>query len=132
MITHLKDQKCLDIDYEGANNLLIRNLFDRSSRLGSVGRVYTFQKGGQICSHQHRYNHLYFVLEGEGIISIDGVEHYVNKGSYCIIPSRTVHKVRNPGDRDFVLLGIAENSEDFKMKKWNGDEKKREADSRSI
>ena len=53
--------------------------------------------------HYHRRaTELYYVLEGEGTVLLDGVEHPVRKGSLVHIPPGVVHGARGrmPGDHE--------------------------------
>src|SRR5436190_224833 len=55
--------------------------------------------------HYHkRSTELYYVLEGSGTISLDGVEHEVHKGSLVHIPPGVVHGAR--GRMRVLVIGI--------------------------
>jgi mannose-6-phosphate isomerase-like protein (cupin superfamily) len=55
--------------------------------------------------HFHKVStELYYVLEGEGSVMLDGVEHPVHKGSLVQIPPGVVHGAR--GKMRVLVLGI--------------------------
>jgi mannose-6-phosphate isomerase-like protein (cupin superfamily) len=55
--------------------------------------------------HFHRRaTELYYVLEGEGSVVLDGVEHAVRKGSMVHIPPGVVHGAR--GRMKVLVIGI--------------------------
>lgn len=55
--------------------------------------------------HYHkRSTELYYVLEGEGIVLLDGVEHPVRQGSLVHIPPGVVHGAR--GRMRVLVLGV--------------------------
>src|SRR5215475_3481920 len=61
--------------------------------------------------HYHkRATELYYVLEGEGTVSLDGVEHEVRKGSIVHIPPGVVHGAR--GRMRVLVVGIPDIAED--------------------
>lgn len=55
--------------------------------------------------HYHKRGvELYYVLEGEGAILLDGVEHAIRKGSIAHIPPGVVHSAR--GRMRVLVVGI--------------------------
>jgi len=61
--------------------------------------------------HDHkRSTELYYVLEGEGTVILDGVEHPVRKGSIVHIPPGVVHGVK--GRVRVLVVGIPDIAED--------------------
>ena len=61
--------------------------------------------------HYHkRSTELYYVLEGEGTVTLDGVEHPVRKGSLVHIPSGVVHGAK--GRVRVLVVGIPDIAED--------------------
>jgi quercetin dioxygenase-like cupin family protein len=61
--------------------------------------------------HYHRGGtELYYVLEGEGTVSLDGVEHPVRKGSLVHIPPGVVHGAT--GRMRVLVVGIPDISQE--------------------
>jgi quercetin dioxygenase-like cupin family protein len=61
--------------------------------------------------HYHkRSTELYYVLEGEGVVTLDGVEHAVRKGSMVHIPPGVVHGAT--GRVRVIVIGIPDIAED--------------------
>jgi uncharacterized cupin superfamily protein len=61
--------------------------------------------------HFHkRATELYYVLEGEGSVVLDGVEHRVRKGSLVHIPPGVVHGAR--GRMRVLVVGIPDIADD--------------------
>jgi mannose-6-phosphate isomerase-like protein (cupin superfamily) len=61
--------------------------------------------------HYHkRSTEIYYVLDGGGVLSLDGVEHEVKKGSLAHIPPGVVHGAR--GRMRVLVLGIPDIAED--------------------
>jgi mannose-6-phosphate isomerase-like protein (cupin superfamily) len=60
--------------------------------------------------HFHKIaTEIYYVLEGEGAVRLDGVEHPVQKGSIVHIPPGVVHGAR--GRMRVLVVGIPDISE---------------------
>jgi mannose-6-phosphate isomerase-like protein (cupin superfamily) len=51
----------------------------------------------------HSADELYFVIEGDGFISIQGKNHEIRKGSCIFIPSRIKHYFHSNKERLIVL-----------------------------
>jgi len=61
--------------------------------------------------HYHkRSTELYYVLEGEGTVALDGVEHLVRKGSIVHIPPGVVHGAK--GHVRVLVIGIPDIADD--------------------
>lgn len=61
--------------------------------------------------HYHkRSTELYYVLEGEGTVSLDGVEHPVKRGSMVHIPPGVVHGAC--GRMRVLVVGIPDTADD--------------------
>lgn len=45
--------------------------------------------------HRHTPTEIYYIVEGEGVVTLDGVEQTVSAGTAVYIPSDTEHGIRN-------------------------------------
>ncbi|EUC30780.1 hypothetical protein COCCADRAFT_103016 [Bipolaris zeicola 26-R-13] len=59
---------------------------------------------GQLKPHRHKQAEIYHVTSGKGIVTIDGNEYEVGKGSVVWIPGDAEHGVRNTGGEDLIWL----------------------------
>ena len=55
--------------------------------------------GGWLGLHRHTQAEVYHLVEGSGVVVLDGVEHPVGAGSAVFIPGDAEHGIRNTGDR---------------------------------
>jgi len=65
--------------------------------------------GAKLHFHKHS-TELYYVLDGSGTVSIDGVEHQVSKGSLVHIPPHAVHGAF--GEMRVLVIGIPDIADD--------------------
>jgi len=71
-----------------------------------VMRVIELQKDGYTPKHTHAWPHINLVLEGTGILYLNGVENEVQAGAYAYIPGGELHQFKNAGDRPFKFVCI--------------------------
>ena len=50
-------------------------------------------------AHRHSQAEIYFIAEGEALVTIDGVETILTAGSAAFIPGDAEHGIRNASDR---------------------------------
>ena len=76
-----------------------RTLFsgDATPTDGLTAGVAEFEPGGWLGLHRHTPAEIYYVLEGQGVVTIEGQDHDVAPGSALFIPGDAEHGVRNPG-----------------------------------
>ena len=53
--------------------------------------------GGRLALHRHEPEETYYVLEGDGTVTLDGADYAVSAGSSVFIPSQVEHGMTNPG-----------------------------------
>ena len=68
--------------------------------------VAEVEPGGWLGLHRHTPAEIYFVLEGQGVVTLDGVEREVHAGSAVFIPGDCAHGIRNPHPRPLRLLYV--------------------------
>ena len=56
--------------------------------------------------HRHPYSETWLVLEGEAVISADGVDIEARKGDIVVVSAETAHKFRNTGGDRLELMCI--------------------------
>jgi mannose-6-phosphate isomerase-like protein (cupin superfamily) len=62
---------------------------------------------GHLCVHQHRQAEVYHIIQGNGVVTIDGVESAVETGSVVFIPGDAKHGIRNTDEaRDLRWLYV--------------------------
>jgi mannose-6-phosphate isomerase-like protein (cupin superfamily) len=89
----------LELDQLGLDSYFLDIMHTNSFEVGIL-RLNPGQKDTQ---GPHSVDELYYVIEGEGFISIQGKDHGIRKGSCIFIPSKTRHYFHGNKGRLTVL-----------------------------
>jgi mannose-6-phosphate isomerase-like protein (cupin superfamily) len=69
--------------------------------------VMTIGPGGDSGPEEtHDADQVIYVIEGEGVVRLGREEHAAARGACVVIPSGTVHHVRNPGPTPLFCLTV--------------------------
>ena len=71
-----------------------------------VMRVIELGNEGHSPAHAHPWPHINYMLEGKGVLMIEGQEHPVEAGSYAYVPAGSRHQFRNAGPGIFRFICI--------------------------
>jgi quercetin dioxygenase-like cupin family protein len=69
-------------------------------------RVFTVEPGGHTPFHQHNYEHMNFIIEGEGVLVNEyGEKSIMKKGDFALVMPNEKHQYQNSSkDKDFVMI----------------------------
>lgn len=70
---------------------------DTTPTVGLTTGVADLAPGGWLGRHRHAPPESYYVLDGEGLVFLDGREHAVRAGTTVFVPGDVVHGIRNTG-----------------------------------
>ncbi len=73
---------------------------------GNVMRTFELEKDGYTPKHSHPWPHINYIIEGEGVLFLNGKENHVKKGSFAFVPENELHQFKNVGDKKFVFICI--------------------------
>ena len=91
----------LDLDKLALNSYFLDVMHTSSFEVGIL-RLNPGQKDTQ---GPHSSDELYFVVEGDGFIRIQGKDHFIKKGSCIFIPAETKHYFHsNKGRLDVLYI----------------------------
>ena len=62
------------------------------------------QDGGP--AETHAGDQIVYVIEGEDILTIEGIEYQVRSGACALIPAGALHHVKNPGATPLFFLSV--------------------------
>lgn len=68
-------------------------------------RVFTIEPGGHTPCHGHSFEHLNYVIEGEGVIKTEsGEERPVSKGDFVLVLPGELHQYKNTSEAGNLVL----------------------------
>ena len=68
-------------------------------------RVFTLEPGGHTPLHSHPFEHVNYIIEGNGALFFDGKEHSIKKGDFVLVLPGEEHQYRNPSkSKTFVMI----------------------------
>lgn len=68
-------------------------------------RVFTLESGGNTPYHSHPYEHMNFIIEGEGIlVNENGDEKSLKTGDFALVYPNEKHQYRNNSSRVFKMI----------------------------
>jgi mannose-6-phosphate isomerase-like protein (cupin superfamily) len=84
-------------DHRG--RLTFRTFFSADSTATEcfVTGVAELLEGGFLALHRHEQAETYYVLSGEGVVTLGGIDYRVRPGSSVFIPGSIEHGIRNTG-----------------------------------
>jgi len=95
-ITALEEVKKIIPDMEGAKGVYKQIPISKENGAPTFSfRVFTIEPGGHTPLHSHPFEHLNYVIEGNGAVIADNQEYGVKKGDFVMILPGEVHQYRN-------------------------------------
>jgi quercetin dioxygenase-like cupin family protein len=68
-------------------------------------RVFTVEPGGFTPYHQHPFEHMNYIIEGEGsLVNEKGEETPLKAGDFALVNPDEKHQYRNNGDQLFKMI----------------------------
>ena len=70
-------------------------------------RISSYQPKGHVAAHSHRIQEqIYHILDGVGLMELDGTARVVKRHDVIFIPPGTVHSLHNTGFEDLVFIVV--------------------------
>jgi quercetin dioxygenase-like cupin family protein len=60
--------------------------------------VARLDPGGVLRRHRHAQDEIYFVVEGTGVVTVDGARHAVRPGAGVFLPGHCAHSIECTGE----------------------------------
>lgn len=106
-ITALDRVKKTELVMEGAVKVWKQIPLGRSEDVpGFSFRVFTIEPGGHTPYHSHDFEHLNYIIEGQGaVVDRDKREHLIKQGDFVLVkPGETHNYINNSGDKNLVVI----------------------------
>jgi len=98
-------------EFKAGDNTILREILHPDKQPLSISYSLAFAKvevGKTSFKHSLLSSEVYFILEGEGEMMIDGHKQAVNSSDTVYIPPKSVQCIKNTGNRDLVFLCIVD------------------------
>ena len=67
-------------------------------------RVFTIEPGGHTPYHRHKFEHMNYVISGEGILVAEDREHALKQGDFALVLAGEKHQYRNSSDKQVLMI----------------------------
>jgi len=67
-------------------------------------RVFTIAPGGHTPFHQHKFEHMNYVINGEGILIAEDRERAFKQGDFALVLAGEKHQFKNSSDRQNLVI----------------------------
>jgi quercetin dioxygenase-like cupin family protein len=104
MVRHENDAEAVAVTIEGAQNVTKQVLVDPEDGYRGFMRMFAIAQNGNTPYHRHDWYHLNYVVEGEGVVTIDEVDYPLSRGTVAYIPAGSKHGFRNTGKTELRFL----------------------------
>jgi quercetin dioxygenase-like cupin family protein len=110
VVSHWKNVPTTTVTMDGAKNAIRRLVLgpDDGTPLMAL-RVFTLAPGGHTPYHQHPFEHMNVVLEGQGVLCKADGEHALSPGAMALVLPNELHQFRNAGNTDFSFVCLVPN-----------------------
>lgn len=106
-IGHLKDINKTDVKMDGVKNVSKQvPVGTKEGWKDNILRVFTIKPGGHTSRHSHDWEHVNYVISGEGTLAINREKNRFTAGTFAFVPPGTEHQFSNQSDKDFVMICI--------------------------
>ena len=104
IVSNIKNVQGIKVANEAYKNVVGRVLVSPETGWEDyVMRMFEVGKEGYSANHQHDFPHIVFILEGTGLLIMDGKETPIESGSFIYIPNNSMHQLLNKGTGDEKL-----------------------------
>lgn len=104
---HINDLFGSKVDNPEAKSAVMKVLIGPDQGWGDhVMRVFEIEAGGFTPRHAHAWPHINYVLEGEGLLFLNGKENPISAGSYAYVPGGEMHQFQNTGNQSLKFICI--------------------------
>jgi mannose-6-phosphate isomerase-like protein (cupin superfamily) len=98
-------------EFIAGDNSILREILhpDKADLKLRYSLAHAIVRPGQTTKpHRLKTSEVYYIMEGEGVMHIDGEAGTVRPGSTVYIPPKTTQFIRNSGKTDIVFLCIVD------------------------
>jgi quercetin dioxygenase-like cupin family protein len=96
-ITDLSKVKKIKLEVEGADKVWKQIPLGKSENVPIFSfRVFTLEPGGHTPYHNHPFEHMNYIIQGEGVlVDKDKKEHPIKQGDFILVRPDETHNYKN-------------------------------------
>lgn len=108
IVRNVNDREVLETTYLAHGGAIAQMILDRRV-LREIGflAIASLTRGKTIETHTDPMEEIYFVLSGEGEMSVDEETKHVRPGDATWIPAGSAHSLSNSSEEDLLILVVA-------------------------
>lgn len=105
-ITTLKEIEKTKVTMEGASNVWKQLPISKNHGSPSFSfRVFTVEQEGHTPYHAHPFEHLNYIISGNGVLVNEDGEHEIKTGDFALVLPNEMHQYRNKAsDAPLVMI----------------------------
>lgn len=105
IVRNLQDEEVLETTYIAHGGAIAQMILDRRT-LKEIGflAIARLDKGRTIEAHRDPMEEIYFILSGQGEMTVDDETRPVKPGDAVWIPTGSLHQLTNTGEEPLVIL----------------------------
>ncbi len=104
-ITHLDQVKKIVPEMPGAQGVLKQIPLSRADGVPNFAfRVFTIEPGGHTPLHKHPFEHMNYIIEGQGVLVGEGKSNPLKQGDFALVMPDEVHQFRNTASSGNLVL----------------------------
>jgi len=104
-ITTLKQVEKTVATMEGARGVHKQVPLSRTNGVPTFSfRVFTIEPGGHTPFHRHEFEHMNYVISGEGILVAEDRDHELRQGDFALILPGEQHQFRNRSPNQNLVI----------------------------
>ena len=112
---HFSDIKPIQIEADGVKGVNARVLISKQDGAPTCSmRMFELAEGGCTFRHIHNYEHVVFIIEGNGELFFEGNTSELKAGNAVFVPPNKLHQFINTGNEKMRLLCIIPNGDDIR------------------
>ncbi len=106
-VGHARDLEMKAVAANGAINVKKQSLIGPLEGWdGWVMRLFTLGAKGETPRHKHPWPHINYVVQGSGILYLEGRDHRIEAGSIAYVPSDAEHQFMNDSGSELAFICI--------------------------
>ena len=104
-ITRLDKVERFILDMEGTKGVSKQIPLSREDGVPTFSfRVFTIEPGGHTPFHQHEFEHMNYVIDGEGFLVGENREQELREGDFALILAGEKHQFKNSSENQNLLI----------------------------